>query len=195
VPNPIDPAEVLGSGDPSEDVVRVGVLGGSSYRKGFDMLPEVIERLSSRPVTWRLHVSSKVVEAGMEEAWQAIRAHDPSTVNNVGKVVDVSEAYAQLDIVFCPSRQESFCRVAAEAMLNGIPVVGSDIPPLRDLLGEDEAGILFPVGDVGAAADALGRLVDDAELRASLGKSGQERARRFEPEQVASELLELYGIS
>ena len=39
--------------------------------------------------------------------------------------------------------------MAAEAMLNGIPVVGSDIPPIRDLLGDGEAGLLFAVGDTG----------------------------------------------
>ncbi len=41
-------------------------------------------------------------------------------------------------------------------MLNGIPVVASDIEPLRELLGDDEAGLLFPPGDAVAAAAARG---------------------------------------
>ena len=73
--------------------------------------------------------------------------------------------YARCDVVVCPSVLDSFCRVAAEAMLNGIPVAGSDLPPIRALLGDDEAGLLFPVGDTEAAAEAIARLVGDERLR------------------------------
>ena len=88
-----------------------------------------------------------------------------------GKFTDVRDAYARCDVVVCPSVLDSFCRVAAEAMLNGLPVVGSDLPPIRDLLGDDEAGLLVPSGDVEAAAKAVARLVDDPELaRAGSGR-------------------------
>ena len=44
-----------------------------------------------------------------------------------GKLTDVRKAYAECHVVVCPSVRESFCRVAAEAMLNGLPVVGTDL--------------------------------------------------------------------
>lgn len=194
IPNPIDPDDVLAASRPANgEAVVIGVLGGTTRRKGFDLLPSVIGELSSSSVRWQLNVSSSV-SSEMEPTWDALSQYPESLVDNAGKLVDVRRAYETLDIVFCPSRNESFCRVAAEAMLNGLPVVASDIEPLRQLLGEDEAGLLFPVSDVAAAVDALRRLVDDPALRQSMGATGKERARRFQPDAIAAQLLDLYDI-
>jgi glycosyltransferase involved in cell wall biosynthesis len=96
-------------------------------------------------------------------------------------------------VVVCPSVQESFCRVAAEAMLNGIPVVGSDLEPVRALLGDGDAGLLFPVGDVAAGAEAIVRLARDPGLRQRLGDQGRARAAVFGGEPVRRAFLELLG--
>jgi phosphatidyl-myo-inositol alpha-mannosyltransferase len=77
-------------------------------------------------------------------------------------------------------------------MLNGIPVVGSDLPPIRELLGDDEAGVIVPVGDTAAAAAAVTRLVGDEGLRARLGASGRRRALAYDPATVRRQLLGLY---
>jgi glycosyltransferase involved in cell wall biosynthesis len=130
----------------------------------------------------------------MEDTWSVLRAESERVEVNE-KVADVRLAYRRLDIVFCPSRNESFCRVAAEAMMNGLPVVASDIEPLRALLGNDEAGILFPVDDVASASAALTRLVADPALRFRLGAVGRKRAHAFEPGAIADQLLDLYGVA
>jgi phosphatidylinositol alpha-mannosyltransferase len=122
-----------------------------------------------------------------------IRQHP--VVQFVGRERDVRQAYAQVDIVFVPSRSESFSRVVAEAMLNGIPVVASDILPHRRLLGENEAGILFPSGDGAAAAAAIDALASSQELRAELGKMGRLRGTAYRPEEIVRLMLPLYGIS
>ena len=90
--------------------------------------------------------------------------------------------------------QESFCRVAAEAMLNGLPVVGSDLEPVRALLGDEQAGILCPVGDVEAAAKAIVRLATDADLRTELGTEGRRRALAFAPDVVGAQFGEIYRL-
>lgn len=194
VPNPIDPDEVVGSPRTPDEKLVIGVLGGASERKGFDLLPEAIAALNDEPVKWLLYVSQKV-EPGMAPIWENLRSYPTDRVEPVAKVSDVREAYGSIDIVFCPSRNESFCRVAAEAMLNGIPVVGSDIEPLRRLLGDDEAGILFPVGDTVAASVALKRLVASRDLRSKLGAVGKSRASAFQPDAIADQLMELYGLA
>jgi glycosyltransferase involved in cell wall biosynthesis len=193
VPNPIDPEDVVAKRRENKPSVVIGLLGGATYRKGFDLLPEAVQGMKNRNVTWRLHVSN-VVQNGDQPIWDELERHG-AIVQNVGKVVDVRCAYAEMDIVFCPSRNESFCRVAAEAMLNGLPVVASDIEPLRELLGEDEAGILFEVGNTEDAVSALRRLVDDDALRDEMGRAGQQRATIYRPEDVARQMLKLYGIS
>lgn len=194
IPNPIDPADVV-SAAPSRsgNALSIGVLGGASHRKGFDLIPDTIEALDDDSVEWHLFVSSKV-EPGMEATWQRIRALENKNVRVHQKVFDVASVYGQLDIVFCPSRNESFCRVAAEAMINGIPVVGSDIEPLRDLLGEEKAGIIFSNDDPKEAAAAIRRLIVDPAFRSQLGSEGKRRSEPFQPRAIADRLLELYGL-
>jgi glycosyltransferase involved in cell wall biosynthesis len=194
VPNPIDPAEVLGSGRlPSERVV-VGYLGAGAYRKGFDLLPEVIGRLADLPIEWKLFTNRFMTDFN-RPIWEILDRTDERRVSLPGADPDVRRVYQQCDIVFVPSRHESFSRVAAEAMLNGLPVVASDIEPLRELLGDEAAGLLFPVDDPAAAAQALRRLVLDADLRYRLGAEGRKRAAGFDPARVAERMLTLYGVT
>lgn len=194
IPNPIDPADVVtASPTRTGDPLRVGVLGGATHRKGFDLIPGTIETLDESSVEWHFFVSSNI-EPGMEQSWHRLRALETRNVHFHEKVFDVASVYGQLDIVFCPSRNESFCRVAAEAMINGIPVVGSDIEPLRDLLGEEEAGIIFRNNDPAEAAAALRRLIGDPGLRSQMGEQGKLRSEPFQPGAIANQLLDLYGL-
>ncbi len=194
VPNPIDAAEVAGLWDRSgEPPLHIGFIGGATPRKGFDLLPEVVAAIADLPVTWKLYVSLDPRHFN-EATWEQLRRYPTDIVSPVGKLSDVRQVYADLDVVFIPSRAESFCRVAAEAMLNGIPIVGSDIAPLRTLLGNDEAGLLFPSEDMEAAVAALRKVVDAPAMRASLGAAGQRRAAAFGPSAITKQLMELYGI-
>jgi glycosyltransferase involved in cell wall biosynthesis len=190
VPNPIDPADVLALATQPSEKIRIGVLGGATERKGFDLLPPVARMLQDLDLEWHLYMG-----LGTDEALDivgSLTSTRGATVVTHGRDPDVRNAYARCDIVFCPSRAESFCRVAAEAMLNGIPVVASDIEPLRALLGDDEAGMLFPVDDTAAAASAIRHLATDPEARTRLGNAGKLRASVFSPPAVASALAELY---
>jgi phosphatidylinositol alpha-mannosyltransferase len=200
VPNPIDPADVLAppeasAVDADDPRVRVAFLGTPAVYKGFQYLPEIVERTcADAPVRWLIF--SRQTDEGLDETWEALRAMTTThPVSIEGKLVDVGTAYGRCDIVVCPSELESFCRVAAEAMLNGIPVVGSDLEPVRALLGDDEAGILFPVGDVDAAVKAVVRLATDPTLRREQGAVGQERAQAFAPDVVGAQFRRLYGLA
>ncbi len=175
------------------DPVTIGFLGGVTTRKGFDLVPKVAGAFAEETVQFRLYVN--LARRGASPAiWEQLDPMPSTLVDPVGKVEDVRVAYAAVDIVWVASRAESFCRVAAEAMMNGIPVVAGDIPPLRDLLGDDEAGLLYPVEDHEAAVVALRRLARDPALRRRLGEAGRERSVHYSPAAVAEQLLGLYGV-
>jgi glycosyltransferase involved in cell wall biosynthesis len=202
VPNPIDPADVLApadalpaAADADDPRLRVAFLGTPAVYKGFQYLPDIIERTCAEaPVRWLIF--SRQTDEGLDETWERLRAMTAThPVSIEGKLVDVGTAYGRCDIVVCPSELESFCRVAAEAMLNGIPVVGSDLEPVRALLGDDEAGILFPVGDVEAATKAVVRLATDPALREEQGAEGRRRALAFAPDVVGAQFRRLYGLA
>lgn len=82
-----------------------------------------------------------------------------------------------IDIFCFPSLWEGFGIALAEAMAAGLPVVASDIPPLREVLGD--AGVFVPSGDAVALRKALKRLIDNVSLRESYGRGAKERAEIF----------------
>lgn len=205
IPNPLNAVTVVGSGtrprrgDPSR--VVVGYLGAGRYRKGFDLLPEIARALTGQSVELRLF-TARLSSDFADPVWAHLDqlGSDPVRsipVTNPGKNPDVRRVYEQCDIVLVPSRDESFSMVTVEAMLNGIPVVASDLEPIRQLLaGGDEApaGVVFPVGDAAAAAEAIASLVSDPTKRDAMGQAGRTRAKMLDAREVASRFLKLYGV-
>jgi glycosyltransferase involved in cell wall biosynthesis len=200
VANPIDPLEVRAEGRPAPppppppagDRVTVGYLGTPAHYKGFHLLPPLISCLAGEPLRWVLYAGPA---SAMPDVWEQLRTMTPEIdIDLPGKVIDVRDAYAACDIVVCPSLHESFGRVVAEAMANGVPVVASDLPPLRRLVGDDEAGLLVPPGDVAAAAAAIRTLAADADRRHRLGTNGVGRVRSYAPSAIVAQLERLYGL-
>ncbi len=84
--------------------------------------------------------------------------------------------YAQAEVAVVPSLYEGFSLPAIEAMACGVPLVATTGGALPEVVGTDgETGLLVPPDDPGALALAIGRLLDDGELRARLGAAGRER--------------------
>lgn len=189
VSNPIDPDDVAAGNEPDHHSrVRVAYVGTPALYKGFHLLPAIVRAAEGSDIDWWAFAGP---DRMMPETFAELR---DLGVSLPGKVQDVRRIYGTSDIVVVPSLHESFGRVAAEAMANGIPVVASNLPPLRDLLGDDEAGLLAPAGDVAAFAAAVTRLALDPALRTTLGMEGLARSRRFDPARVTNQLMDLYGL-
>lgn len=73
---------------------------------------------------------------------------------------------------------ETFGLVAAEAMSHGVPVIGSRIGALAELIDDGVDGLLFEPGDAEGLARQVRRLWDDPELRRRLGAAARDKARR-----------------
>jgi glycosyltransferase involved in cell wall biosynthesis len=100
------------------------------------------------------------------------------SVSFLGYRDDIAALVAASDVVALASRQEGFGRALVEAMVGGVPVVGTDVVGIRDVIRDGETGLLVPPGDADALAAALLRLLRDGALRASLA----ERARCYAEE-------------
>lgn len=92
---------------------------------------------------------------------------------------DVPGLLKASDICVHSSRYEGFCLVLVEAMACGVPVVASDIPASREVIGEAPCGEIFPVGDHEALAVVLQRLIANPERRGSMGQAGRSRCQAF----------------
>lgn len=89
----------------------------------------------------------------------------------------MAEHYRDADALVLTSLREGFNQATLEAMSCGLPVVASDIPGIRDGVGD--AGILVPPRSPASVADALGRLAADRSLWCSRRDAGLVRARAF----------------
>ena len=89
-----------------------------------------------------------------------------------------------------PSLEEGFGLPLLEAMLAGTPVVASDIPAFREVA--NDAFYSFDPNKVEDLQEAIGRILQDSELRQRLTRLGTERAKRFSWADAARKTLELY---
>jgi glycosyltransferase involved in cell wall biosynthesis len=67
-------------------------------------------------------------------------------------------------------------KVLLEAASCGRPIVATDVPGCREVVHDEDNGLLVPVRNVKALARALLRLIDNSELRAKMGKRSREIA-------------------
>ena len=103
---------------------------------------------------------------------------------------DVPALLNAAEVFAFPSEFEGFGLPPLEAMACGVPVVCSNAASLPEVVGE--AGVLLPPRDVAAWVEALGRLLDDAQLREDLRARGLERASRFTWDAAARMTLDVY---
>ena len=100
---------------------------------------------------------------------------------------DLYDLYDRALACVYPSTFEGFGMPALEALAAGVPLLCSDIPPLREVAAE--CAFYFNPLDENDLAQGLTRIVSDEVLRANLTRAGRERARTFTWERTARETL------
>ena len=83
-----------------------------------------------------------------------------------------------------PSRCEGLPRVVIEGLAAGVPVIGSDIGGIPDLIHQGENGFVVPGGNVPELEERLRELLADPELRRRMGANGYQFAHTQLTERV-----------
>jgi len=114
------------------------------------------------------------------------------SVEFLGYRAALPEVLAECHVCWHVSRSEGFGLAVAEAMATGLPVVGMDVPGVRDLLGEGNAGLLVPESDPVALADRTTRLLRDNTLFRRIALAGRSLAEnRFNVRRMVADYLEV----
>ncbi|HKW41273.1 MAG TPA: glycosyltransferase, partial [Gemmatimonadales bacterium] len=129
-----------------------------------------------------------IVGEGPERAPLQTQIREAGLVDRVvlrGRVsgVELGDAYAAADVLALPSildsrsDTEGLGVVLLEAMSYGVPVIGSRVGGIPDIIVDGETGLLVAPGDPAALAAALQRLAEDRGLAARLGAAGRAHVR------------------
>lgn len=110
-----------------------------------------------------------------------------------GHQKDMADVLDQADIACLPSYREGLPKSLIEAAACGLPIVTTNVPGCREVVEDGIQGLLVPVRDADALADALARLVSDPALRARMGASARARAEaEFGKDAIIDQTLKLY---
>lgn len=168
LPNPFDNSVICAVQIGAPDY-RIGFLsGGLDERKGGDVLADTIRQAADESWHWTIYTPN------VDQAATVLGdvADDPN-IDIRPKTTDVARLFCDVDVVFVPSRFETFGRVVVEAWLNRIPVVGGDIRAFRDLAPDGRfAGELVRHDDIEGFVNALARF-EDPEHRHAVGEAGR----------------------
>jgi glycosyltransferase involved in cell wall biosynthesis len=96
-----------------------------------------------------------------------------------GAVAGPGEALEGADVLVLPSDAEGFGLVLIEAMAAGVPVIGTHVPGIRDVIEDGISGLLVPPRNPRVLANAITRVLSDASLREKLIAGGRDRVRRL----------------
>ena len=83
-----------------------------------------------------------------------------------------------------PSRVESLGLVLLEAWANAKPVIAADIAVSRELVTSCDGGVLVPFGDATVLAQQIARLLNNDQLRRSMGQRGQAFAQNYDGDKL-----------
>lgn len=116
-----------------------------------------------------------------------------SPVEVLGFRSNVPDLYSRAHVVTLPSYREGFPKSLIEAAACARPVVTTDTPGCRHAIEEGVTGLLVPVADSYALANAMQRLIHSPELRSSMGQAGRRRAEaNFDIRSIAKTHLNIY---
>ncbi len=164
-------------------------LGRLHPNKGFDVLIRALARVPDAHL-W-------LAGEGPEE--RALR--DLAAASGVGARVrflgwqrEVAPLYRAADLYACASRVEPLGNVVLEAWAHGLPVVAAAAAGPAELIADGASGVLVPAGDADALADAIRRLLGDADLCRRLADGGRRaHAAGFTREAVVAAYAAFFG--
>jgi glycosyltransferase involved in cell wall biosynthesis len=177
-----------------EDALVIMAPGRFIRKKGFDVLISACARLP-RTVQGR-EVRLLLVGDGKERdelETHASRVGMGDRISFPGWQADPDPYYEIADVVAFPSRFEPYGNVIKETWAHGKALVSTKTLGAEELLEDGRTGLLVPVEDEKAIAEALLRVLKDEGLRKGLGDAGCERVRNhYSKDVIVDRYVELF---
>jgi len=198
VPRHADGAPVLAPAlDDTHRDIDVLYVGQLYAWKGVDLLVRAMKRLPGR----RLEIVGGNVAEDLDRLQDLIRHQGLServTLHGYVPPSQVQEFLRRARVGVIPLPAEGYLEATLftsplklfELWQQGVPVVASGVPAIRELVPEGAEACLVEPDDIGALADGLQRVLEDRKLAASLVASGATRVQDYSWERRATQILD-----
>lgn len=169
---------------------RILFVGRLEPMKGVDDLIEAYGEVRSK----HPHATLRIVGDGSERARLEKLAKGIPGITFAGKVAHdrVVDEYASAEIFCGLSRSEAFGNVFLEAQAAGCAVVATNVQGIPDIVHDGVTGMLVPPKNPSAAADVLIRLLEDSDLRRTLGEGGRANAANYDWNGISEKYAAVY---
>ena len=171
---------------------RVVSIGRYAYEKGNDLLLKAWAKVEKSCKDWSLDIYGM----GNQTPYRALMLElgiDETRCHLHGSLTDVKDAYLNSSVFTLPSRFEGFGLVIIEAMACGVPIVAFDCENgPRNIITNNQNGLLVKPFDVDEYADSLLRLMHDDQLRAQIGSRAYESSKKYMIEDIAVQWKKLF---
>jgi glycosyltransferase involved in cell wall biosynthesis len=179
----------LGVG-PHEPIVLAA--GRHEYQKGLDVLLQAVPAILQAVPGTRLLVAGREGNKTPMLRAMAERSGLGPAVRFLGVRSDVPDLMCAADAFVFPSRWEGLGGVVIEAMALEAPIVASDLPAIREIVGHEGAR-LVPSGDPNALAAALIEALTDRREASARARTARIRfLERYTIDRVAHQMLAFY---
>lgn len=217
--NLTDMSTLVDAGEVSKDKTRL-IRGSGVDLRDFPVIPEpdgipvvvMASRLLKDKGVYEFVEAARILQSrGVNARFQLIGDPDPGNPESItaesiqawreegivecpGFRTDIPDLFSQAHIITLASYYgEGLPKVLIEAAACGRAVITTDMPGCRDAIEPDVTGLLVPVRDAKALADAIQRLIEDADLRRCMGREGRLLAEKeFSIEKVVQAHLNIY---
>ena len=167
-------------------LLSVGMMRTRDKLESYRVLAEALRRLSDR--RWQ----ALLVGDGRERAAvEALMAPLGERVRFAGARphADLPALYGKADLYLWPAINEAYGMAFLEAQAAGLPVVAGRTGGVPAVVADGVTGLLSPVGDAAAFADAVARLLDDPARRSAMGAAARRRVASQHDERAAARAL------
>ncbi len=193
IPNGVESIflKVLSSADPNKTDLKLISVARLIERKGIHHILYALADLQDPDISL-LIVGSGSAEAELKKICNDLSLEKVVTFYGFCDPRILPELYAEADVFILPSQAEAFGNVFAEAMACGLPVIGTDIGGIPDLVGK-ENGILTKPGDIDQIKHAIVTLKNSRPLRKQMQLANRKKiTAHYSWESVANQHVTLY---
>jgi len=155
-----------------ENIIKVFCRVTREVKSKLLLLGDGPDLCKIRNMVKRLNLENKVFFPGIQE--------------NIIPLLSLSDLY------MLPSKSEGFGLSALEALSCGVPVIGTDIGGLKEVIEQGKSGYTFNPVDIDSISEAAIRILKNEEIRLEMSVEARKRAKFFDSKMIVPQYLKYY---